>query len=120
MAITNPVAIAFCNQKVRKIADLLAQADNLAAALINEWNALGGTTLIPNTVGNVVRDSASPTDDLGTGGDGRPIIDGAKVNNIITRATNLRSTSATTGLAMGATGVRDTVLQVAVNTLPPG
>jgi len=118
MPVTNPVAIKFSNEKIRVAADLLAQLDNFALAVLNEWTALGGTALIPNTVGNILRDSASPTDDLGTGGDGRPIIDGAKVNNIINRLTALRSTAANSGLAMGVTGVRDTVLQVAVNTLP--
>lgn len=116
MAITNPVAITFSNNNIRIAADLLAQLDNFALAVINQWNALGGVALIPNTVGNILRDSASPNDDIGTGGDGRPIIDGAKCSNIITRLTALRSATATTGLAMSVTGVRDTVLQVAVNT----
>jgi hypothetical protein len=116
MAITNPVAIKFSNDKIRVAADLLAQLDNFAAAVINEWNALGGTALIPNTVGNILQDSAAPNGVDAVGGDGRPVIDGAKVNNIINRLTALRSTSATTGLAMGASGIRDTVLQVAVNT----
>jgi hypothetical protein len=116
MPITSPVAITFSNKKLRLAADLLAQLDNLAASVLAEWTALGGTALIPNTVGNVLRDAASPTDDVGTGGDGRPVVDGAKLNNIVNRLTALRSTSATTGLAMGVAGVRDTVLQVAVNT----
>lgn len=115
MAITNPVAIRFANEKLRRAADLLAQLDNFAGATINEWNALGGVALIPNTA-DVLRDSASPQDDLGTGGDGRPVVTGAKLNNIINRLIALRATSAASGLAMGVAGVRDTVLQVAVNT----
>jgi hypothetical protein len=118
MAITSPAAIKFANEKLRKAADLLAQLDNFAAAVINEWTALGGTALIPNTVGNVLRDGASPVDDLGTGGDGRPVVDGAKLNNIINRLTEMRSATAATGLALGVAGVRTTVLQVAVNTVP--
>jgi hypothetical protein len=116
MPITNPVAIKFSDEKLRVAADLLSQLDNFAAAVLAEWTALGGVALIPNTVGNVLRDSASPTDDLGTDGDGRPVVDGAKLNNIINRLTSLRSTAANSGLAMGVAGVRDTVLQVAVNT----
>lgn len=117
MAITNSVAITFSNQKLRIAADLIAQLDNFASSVLAEWTALGGVTLIPNTVGNVLRDSASPNDDIGTGGDGRPVVDGAKLNNIINRLTAFKSTVATTGLAMGVAGVRDTVLQVAVNTM---
>lgn len=116
MAITNPVAISFCNQRIRRAADLLAQLDNMAAEIANEWTALGGTALIPNDT-QVVRDGASPTDDVGTGGDGRPVITGAKANNIINRLAEVRASSGT-GLMMGAAGVRDTVLQVAVNTTP--
>lgn len=117
MPITNPVAIRFSNEKIRVAADLLAQVDNFAAAVLAEWAALGGVALIPNTVGNILRDSASPTDDVGTGGDGRPVVDGAKVNNIINRLNGLRATASNSGLAMGVAGVRDTVLQVAVNTV---
>lgn len=120
MPITSPVAIKFANEKVRRAADLLAQLDAFALTVINEWNALGGVALVPNTAGNIVRDGASPNDDTGTGGDGRPVIDGAKVNNIINRLTALRSATATTGLAMGVAGIRDTILQVAVNTVPAG
>lgn len=116
MAITNPVAIRFANEKARVAADLIAQLDNFAAAVLAEWTALSGTTLFPNT-SEVVQDSAAPNGVDATGGDGRPVVTGARINNIMTRLTNLRSTSATTGLSMGATGVRDTVLQVAVNTM---
>ena len=115
MAITNPTAIKLSNEKLRVAADMLAQLDNFAAAVLNEWTALGGTSLIPNTA-DVLRDSASPTDDVGTGGDGRAVVTGAKLNNIINRLTEVRSSVATTGLAVGVAGVRDTILQVAVNT----
>jgi hypothetical protein len=117
MPITNPAAIRFSNEKLRVAADLLAQLDNFAGSVINEWNAAGGVALIPNTA-DVLRDSASPNDDLGTGGDCRPVVTGAKLNNIINRLIALRSTAANAGLAMGVAGVRDTVLQVAVNTQP--
>ena len=114
-AITNPVAIRFSNEKIRRAADLIAQLDNFANTVINEWNAQGGVVLIPNTT-DVIQDSAAPNGIDSVGGDGRSVITGAKCNNIINRLINLRSTSATSGLAMGAAGVRDTVLQVAVNT----
>jgi hypothetical protein len=114
-AITSPVAVKFANDKIRVAADLLAQLDNFAATVTNEWTAISGTTLFPNTT-DVVADSAAPNGVDATGGDGRLVITGAKVNNIINRLTALRSATATTGLAMGVAGVRDTVLQVAVNT----
>lgn len=113
--ITNPVAVKFANEKLRVAADLIAQLDNVAAATLAEWTALGGTALIPNTA-DVLQDSAAPNGVDATAGDGRPVVTGAKLNNIVNRLTSLRSTSATTGLAMGVAGVRDTVLQVAVNT----
>jgi hypothetical protein len=115
-AINNPVAIKFCNEKIRVAADLLAQVDNFALSVTNEWTALGGAVLIPNTA-DVVQDSASPNGTNTTGGDGRPGITGAMVNNIINRLNELRSAVASQGLAMGASGVRNTVLQVAVNTV---
>ncbi len=115
MPITNPVAIKFCNEKVRVAANLIAQLDNLALDIINEWTALGDTSFIPND-SQVVRDSASPTDDVGTNGDGRKVITGAKVNSVKNRLAELRSTNASSGLALGAVGVRDTVYQVAVVT----
>lgn len=114
-AITNPVAIKFANEKIRVAADLLAQLDNFALAVNNEWAALTGTSLFPNTT-DIVADGAAPNGLNSTGGDGRPVITGAMVNNIINRLTALRTATATAGLAMGVAGVRDTVLQVAVNT----
>ena len=114
MAITDPVAINFSNSKIRVAADLIAQLDNFAGSVLNEWTALSGTSLFPNTT-DVVQDSASPNGTNTTGGDGRPGITGAMVNNIINRLNEIRATSATTGLSMGAAGVRNTVLQVAVN-----
>lgn len=120
MPITNPMAIKFANEKLRVAADLLAQLDSFAAGVLAEWTALGGVALIPNTVGNVLQDSAAPNGTDATGGDGRPVVDGAKLNNVINRLTALRSATATTGLAMGVAGVRDTVLQVATNTTRGG
>ena len=104
--ITSPQAIKFSNEKIRVAADLLAQLDNFASATIAQWNAAGGSALIPNTA-DVIADGAAT--------DGRPIITGAKANNIINRLTELRSTNANSGLAIGSDGVRDTILQVAVN-----
>jgi hypothetical protein len=114
MAITSPVAIRFSDTRIRPAADLLAQLDNFAHTVINEWNA-GASAEIPNTE-DVLRDSASPVDDAGTQGDGRPVVTGAELTNIIVRLQELRAAVQSNGLAMSAPGVRDTVLAVAVNT----
>lgn len=116
-AITNPQAIKFSNEKIRVAADLLAQLDEFGGAVINEWTAFGGVALIPNTA-DIMQDGASVNGVNATGGDGRLVITGANVNNIINRLTEMRSATATTGLAIGVSGVRTTILQVAVNTRP--
>lgn len=113
--IVNPPAIKFSNEKIRVAANLLAQIDNFALTVINEWNANGGVALIPNTT-DIIVDGASVNGTDGIGGDGRLVITGAKANNIINRLIALRSAVATTGLAMSVAGIRDTVLQVAVIT----
>jgi hypothetical protein len=106
MPITDPNAIRFANTRIRVAADLIAQLDTLAGVILAEWNAQNLGATFTNDAEVVVDGSAT---------DGRPVITGAKVNNIINRLTSLRSASASSGLAMGAAGVRDTVLQVAVN-----
>lgn len=116
-AITNPTAVSFSNQRIRVAADLIAQLDALASTILAQWTALGGTALIPNTA-DVIVDGASVNGVDAAGGDGRPVITGAKANNIVNRLTEMRSTVATAGLALGVAGVRDTVLQVAVNPVP--
>ena len=115
MAVTDPSAIRFCDEKIRVVADKLAQADSFALAVINEWTASFGTSVIPNT-SVVIADSAAPNGVDTTGGDGRTLITGQMVNNIINRCNELRSALAVTGLAMSVAGVRTTVLQVAVHT----
>ncbi len=115
--INNPQAIKFSNEKIRIAADLIAQLDNFAGSVINEWTAISGTVLFPNSAAEIVVDGASVNGVDAIGGDGRLVITGAKVNNIINRLTALRNTAANSGLAMGVAGVRDTVLQVATNTV---
>jgi hypothetical protein len=106
MPITDPNALRFANTRIRVAADLIAQLDTLAGVIISEWNAQSLGTLFTNDSSVVVDGAAT---------DGRPVITGQKVNSIVQRLSELRSTSASSGLAMGAAGVRDTVLQVAVN-----
>lgn len=84
MPITNPQAIAFSNNFIRRAADRAAQLYFFAKVVVSDWNAQSMSSLIMNT-GDVIRDSASPSDDVGTGGDGRPVITGTEATAIITR-----------------------------------
>lgn len=103
MPIDSPQAVRFSNERIRVAADRLAQAYNYAREVVDEWNAAGGTTLIPNDAGQTVIDGADT--------DGRPIITGADVNNVINRLSELINDYQATGNAK-----LNTVLQVAVNT----
>lgn len=93
--------IKFSNEKVRVAADLLAQLDNFGTATLAEWNAR--LDVHPDN------DTIPIGDGSGADGDGRPEATGAKVTNIITRLIEFKA-------AMDVAGVRDTVLQMAVNT----
>jgi hypothetical protein len=110
MPITNPEAIGFCNNQARKVADLLSQAYYAAKAANAVWvaNNYGGALITVG--GGVVRDSASPTDDNGTGGDGRPVITGNDVNNLMNRMSELIADYEASGNAK-----LNTILNVAVN-----
>ena len=97
--------IRFSNEKVRVAADLLAQLDNFGVATLNEWFA--------NPAVQPTNDTTPIDDGSGDSGDGRPQCTGAKIHNIITRLADFKTT-------MDGPGVRDTVLQFAVNTQRPG
>ena len=47
MAITNPQVVKFCNEKIRLVADKLAQAYNFAKDTLNEWYAHDMGTKFP-------------------------------------------------------------------------
>ena len=102
MAIDSPQALRFCNERVRPAADRLAQAYYFAAQVLAEWTALGGVALVPNSA-DAVADSASA--------DGRPIITGQQVNNVMNRLSEL-----ITDYQAGGNAKLNTVLQVAVHT----
>ena len=102
MAITNPQAIRFANEEVRRIADLEAQLYFQTKAFLAEWNAQGIAALIPNNA-EVLADGS----DL----DGRAAITGAKVNGLVgylgARAADLEASNNTK---------LNVLLQIAVNT----
>lgn len=110
MAITNPEAIAFSNTRIRPAADSLAKLYYRAKQVKQEWDANSMSSLITNT-SDVIRDGASPTDDVGTGGDGRHVITGIDATAIITRLSEF-----ITDYEASSNAKLNTVLAVAVNT----
>ena len=108
MAITNPQAIAFSNDYARRAADHLAQAYFFAKLTVSQWNANSMSSLITNT-SDVIRDSASPNDDNGSSGDGRPVVTGTEITNLITRCQEIITDYEATSNAK-----LNTVLNVAV------
>lgn len=109
MAIINPEAIKFSNEKVRVAADKLAQLYYLAKIVKQEWDANSISSLITNT-SDIIRDGASPSDDIGTGGDGRHVISGIDATAIITRCNEIITDFEATSNAK-----LNTILAVAVN-----
>lgn len=75
--VTDPAAIKFSNEKIRVAADTLESVYWTAKRVITEWFATGINTKFPNDSTAVVED--------GSDRDGRKIIHGADVHNIITR-----------------------------------
>lgn len=71
--ITNPEAVRFSNEKVRTLADLATRYFYASQALLNEWDATGMGTTIPDT--------ADVADD-GSNVDGRSPITGAMVHGL--------------------------------------
>jgi hypothetical protein len=78
--ITSPEAIAFSDQRVRTIADKLAQLYYAAKAVRDEWYANNMGTLF--SLADDLRDAANPLE--GTG-DGRHPVTGNDVTNVIVR-----------------------------------
>lgn len=74
MAITNPQAVKFSNERVRALADAAAKYYWAAKAFASEWNATGMSSLIPNDPVETVVD--------GSAEDGRTPITGRDINNL--------------------------------------
>ena len=103
MPLTN-ADIQFCNTYVRPYADWRAKDYFLAKRLVTAWNARGGAVAIPNVIAPVLD---------GAPDDGRAPIKGTDVNNIINRASE-----AVADYEATANAKLNTILAVAVNTLP--
>jgi len=101
MAINNPQAVKFCNEKIRVAADKLAQAYNFAKDTLNEWYALNMGNQFPVDGGEI---------EDGSNIDGRPIITGNSVQLLMSRVQELVN-----DYEAGRKAKLNTVLQVSVN-----
>lgn len=101
MPITDPAAVKFCNEQARIMADCMAQNYYTAKVIVNNWNALGMSSLVTNDASVVVDGSAT---------DGRNQVTGAKITSIITRAMEIIA-----DYEASSNAKLNTVLQVRVN-----
>lgn len=99
--ITDPTAIRFTNEKVRVMADAMAQAYFTAKSLVAEWNAVGMSSKITNTADLISDGSAT---------DGRNPLTGAAATSVITRAQEL-----ITDYEANSGAKLNTILSAAVN-----
>jgi hypothetical protein len=100
--ITDPAAVRYCNERVRPAADRLAQAYNYAKSVTDEWVANDLGTDIPNNAADTVVDGAET--------DGRHVISGEDVHDLINRLNEL-----ITDYEANTNAKLNTILQVAVN-----
>jgi len=104
MPVTNPEAIAFCNARIRPVADKLAQVYYLAKQIRNEWYANDMGSKLP-VGGGTVADGAA--------GDGRHPITADSATLIINRLEDLIN-----DLEANNSAKLFTLLAVAVNSNP--
>ena len=100
MAVTDAQATAFVNTKIRPFADALYSAIASAPNILSLWYG-GVNTLIPNTTA-VVNDGASVNGVDGVGGDGRRVLTGADVNNLMNRIIEMTNYVGNGTLSAGA------------------
>jgi hypothetical protein len=100
--ITNAEAVAFCNDKIRPVADKLAQAYYDAKIVVDDWTANSMGTLIPNSASDIVVD--------GSATDGRHVISGADATTIVTRCMEFVA-----DMEANNNAKLNTILSVAVN-----
>lgn len=101
MAVNDPQAVAFCNEKIRPLADVLEAAYRTASVVVADWFAQNVPAVLPSDGGQVYD---------GAEADGRPILQSPDVYNVITRAQELLADYDAAGGAK-----LNTVLKVAVN-----
>ena len=111
---TNAQAIAFSNNKIRPMSDLLYTVYQTAKSVVDQWNAQGVSTVLPNDA-NLIQDGATVAS--GTP-DGRKPITDAQATNIITRCQDLinwMEGSASIAAGDGSKAVLNTVALVNTN-----
>ena len=79
--IIDPEAVRFSNEVIRPLADKATQYYYAALAAKNEWLATDMGTKIPDNVGDNIID--------GSATDGRSVIDGRDVNNLMTHVNTM-------------------------------
>jgi len=78
---SNPQAVRFCNEKVRPLANDLAQLYYRSKRFLDQWNGQGMSALINNDAGETMDDNATE--------DGRPIASGNSCHNMYNRAAGI-------------------------------
>lgn len=107
MAITDPNAIAFINQRMRPIADMRIKLHYVSKIAAAEFTAKGLSATITNDSQVVNDGSQAPT------GDGRTSITGADVNVLLALMNaDIATLEASSNLKLNQT------IKVAVNTVP--
>lgn len=109
MAIISKESISFSDQRIRIAADRMVQNYNILKSVVDEWTARSMSSLIPNEIDNMLHDAAYGTN--GEDGDGRPVVDGAMLHNIINRAQEIVA-----DYELNDNAKLNTLLSVAVNT----
>jgi len=106
--ITNTQAIAFANTRIRPFADDLYALYLKAKAIQREWYSQNLGAVLPNTTDQVMD---------GADTDGRPIIQGQDVNNVVNRVNELIAwleTGTTSGTTV-TNATLNTIAKVQVN-----
>lgn len=78
--ITDVQAVKFANERVRPLADRLAQSYAICKAIVAVWTAQGLSASFPNDTSEVIDNARQ---------DGRPVITGAMVNSAVAFAQSL-------------------------------
>ena len=90
MALDNPQLVEFCNDELRQIGDRLKALDIRTAAAVAEYNA--------RNLGTVINDGGSSNNVLdGSASDGRTVVTGGDVFNLITLIQELQTFFAVSG-----------------------